>query len=122
MFRNGWIIHLFRIYLLCTASVALAAASGCRERADGRRDADHQTSNNARSQDGREADGRRELSFVSNTQAHLDKVAIGVGNFWADEYIVADGSKMTGQSCGVFISVKDDPASVRSIRVGRGSE
>jgi hypothetical protein len=66
--------------------------------------------------------GWQDLHISSGTQAHLDTVAIGAGNFWEAEYTGADGNKQTGQTAGLWLSFEDAPAENRTIRVGRGSK
>ena len=60
-------------------------------------------------------------TIAAGTQAHIDDVAIGAGNFW-DEYEGGDGNKEPRQSAGLWISVKDDSAANRTIRVSKGSK
>ncbi len=61
------------------------------------------------------------LILVSNTQATLEEVRIGAGNFREGEYQTADGGARKGASAGLWISVRDEPAANRHIRVGKGS-
>jgi hypothetical protein len=99
----------------------MLAAASCGGNADSPTPAERSTANSGSSIDSREAQMSDELTVQSGTQAHLDSVAIGVGNCWETEYTRADGSKPTGPSCALWISVKDDPAGGRSMRVGAGS-
>ena len=104
-----------RITIFCVVALAMVAAASCSRRAEVPPQPERPIANSGPSLDG------QDLSIESGTQAHVDTVAIGVGNCWEAEYTRADGSKLTGQSCALWISVKDDPAGGRSLRVGRGS-
>lgn len=64
---------------------------------------------------------RETLAIASNTQATIDDVKIGAGNFREGEYESAGGIKETGRTAALWVSVRDDPSADRSIRVGAGS-
>ena len=110
-----------RKLILCVAILAMLAGAACDGRADRPTPPERPTANSSPSLAARNPDMRQDLTIQSGTQAHVDTVAIGVGNCWEAEFTRANGSKLTGQSCALWISVKDDAAGGRSIRVGSGS-
>ena len=61
------------------------------------------------------------LRIATNTQATLDDVRIGAGNFRDDERADSDGRAIRGYTAGLWIYVRGDPAADRHIRVGTGS-
>jgi hypothetical protein len=67
-------------------------------------------------------DDRAEESIVieSNTQATLDDVKIGAGNFWDDEW-EEGGQKKKGMTAGLWVFVRDDAAKNQTLRVHAGS-
>jgi hypothetical protein len=64
-----------------------------------------------------------EVVIVSNTQAHLDGVGVGAGNFWDGEYALPDGARRNGPSAGLWIgggnAVRVGPGSVVTVGSGR---
>jgi hypothetical protein len=110
-----------RISIPCVAILAMLAAASCGGNAESPTPAERSTANSGPSLDSREAKMSDDLTIQSGTQAHLDSVAIGVGNCWEAEFTRADGSKPAGPSCALWVSVKDDPAGGRSLRAGAGS-
>jgi len=97
------------------------AASSCGGRADVEPSRDNVTVNRRSSGNAGNSAMWTDLTIESNTQAHIGNVAIGAGNCWTAEFTGADGNKLTGLSCALWISVKDDPAGGHSLRVGPGS-
>jgi hypothetical protein len=65
------------------------------------------------------ADG---LRLQANTQATLDGVRIGAGNFWEGEYQLATGEKKHGRTAGIWVFVQAVPLAQEHHRVGVGSK
>lgn len=61
-------------------------------------------------------------SIESNTQMHLEGVAVGAGNFWEEKYSTPDGTQKRGLTGALFITVEDDDSQSRNLRVHPGSE
>jgi hypothetical protein len=63
-----------------------------------------------------------EVVIEATTQAQLDGVGVGAGNFWEGEYALPDGSRRTGLSAGLWIgpaAIRVGPGSVVTVGVGR---
>jgi hypothetical protein len=61
------------------------------------------------------------LNLESNTQATIEDVRIGAGNFWVGEYAGSDGKPRTGPSAALWIYVRGDSSLNQKLRVGADS-
>lgn len=60
------------------------------------------------------------VTIVRNTQATIDDVKIGAGNFKEASYVDESGEHARGRVAALWISVRDDPAHDRAITVYPG--
>ena len=61
------------------------------------------------------------LTIATNTQATVDDVRIGAGNFWDEEWDEG-GQKKKGKTAMLWIYVRDDASKNDKIRVHPGSK
>lgn len=60
------------------------------------------------------------VTVETGTQITLGDVRIGVGNIWEEEYTPEGGTPRRGLTAGLWISVRNDPAQDRHVRVHPG--
>jgi hypothetical protein len=62
------------------------------------------------------------MSIQSTTQLHLDGLAIGAGNIWEEDYVLANGESRRGLTGLLFFTIAADPSRNFVVRVHPGQD